>query len=243
MTKEGAKRLIMAGFASGRKLTGRDVFDKGKELGKQAFKDPKAASGFATDFVDKTLQAGPEAVGYAVGAAPAMVGGAGRAALAGVGAAYSAGGKMLAGDGPNFSGRLARDMKSPRKAIAGAGITAAGAGYAAYSTFNYAAQSAGAGGLKQRQVMMSRAGNRDMAMADAVAIRNPQMMQMRDVDGAYDYMGANRSSNAPLTQRQAREEERLLARSQRRRRRMEPGMYNDGGNLVFALNDLRRGGY
>ena len=134
-------------------------------------------------------------------------------------------------------------MKSPRMAVVGAGITVAGAGYAAYGTFNYAAQSAGAGGLKQRQVMMNRAGNRDMAMADAVAIRNPQMTQMRDVDGAYDYMGANRSSNTPLTSRQAREEERLLARSQRRRRRMEPGMYNDGGNLVFALNDLRRGGY
>lgn len=89
----------------------------------------------------------------------------------------------------------------------------------------------------QRADMAAYRNQQQMGMADAVIMRNPNMAGMRDVDGAYDYMSHNRSSSEPLTGVQAERHQQTMRRSQRR---MQPGMYGDGGDLVFAMNDLRK---
>lgn len=230
----------MSGFGAGYRAA-RSVT---KKQAKAQLKNFASNASVGTDLVDSITKNPLYAFGYAVGGQPVYDSALRSMAFDKVAAGAKKLDEIAAGPtGKGYKQRVAESFTDRGNMAEGLLFGAAAMGFGAYGIGSMVGHSSGAFGGKQRQVMMSMYGNRDMAMADAVAIRNPQMTQMRDVDGAYDYMAGNRSSNMPLSARQANQYARTMERSQRRRRRIDPGMYGDGGSLVFAMNDLRRGGY
>lgn len=73
-----------------------------------------------------------------------------------------------------------------------------------------------------------------MGQYEMVAAYNPSQVGMRDTDDAYSYSRSiNPSSVNPMSSG--------LASTAGRQRNISPGQFGDSGNLVFAMNTLRRG--
>jgi hypothetical protein len=73
-----------------------------------------------------------------------------------------------------------------------------------------------------------------MGQYEMVAAYNPSQVGMRDTDDAYSYSRSiNPSSVNPMSPG--------LAETAGRQRNISPGQFGDSGNLVFAMNTLRRG--
>lgn len=82
---------------------------------------------------------------------------------------------------------------------------------------------------QQGEFMMNQS---NLAREQRLVMRNPSMAGMRDVNEAYSYSRSNRASAMPLSAGHSR-----VAGPQRRFRYQD---YDADGELVFALNDLRR---
>lgn len=229
----GSARVIPSyakGFDKGAAKTSRDVVDSFTG----GLKDPKGASAKGGQLGEALQKGGVrgsmemlgEGLGYMGGVAPAAL----RAPFTG---AHRGINKMM-------SAKAGKEVSKEEtsKAIGKVGVQVAGFGLLGVGVLTPSVGLSHMRGVKNKRADASMQYNQQqMAMADAVIIKNPNMAGMRDVDNAYDYQPGNRSSAMPLTGKQAQQHQQTMRRSQRR---MRPGMYADGGDLVFAMHDLRR---
>jgi len=239
----GVSRSYMRGVEAASKNTSDSIF----AAAQHHLKNPAAGIGMGQGLAKKIEKAGDgsiydkvrlglEGAGY-LGAVASPVAGAGwkglKASKKEISSWYA---KSTA---ESTTTGFKKSFTNPKSIAWAATTTTAGLGVAGVSLGSRAMSYSNPGKDKRRKTAIAINNQQEMAQADAIMMRAPTSMGMRDVDGAYDYSQGNRSSNQPMSRRQNQNYERMLHRSNRRK--MEPGMFNDGGNLVFAMHDLRRG--